>query len=228
MVDALVAAGALEGAVGVLGPAFAPSLEAVGAVPLPGLGAEAVAGQGPHGQHDVGMRALGAVAGRRTVDGQVGHHAAPDEFLPDEAPHQLEPLLARQLAGQRHLDLAGELGILALLGGLDGVPQLGAVLYPLGRVVGGEDLAVLDAALAAVVEHHPGAVIGDAVGSTIGGGAGGTAPGAPPDDLGRQMISRQRLSTADGFQGRGARPFPGGVRGNAPSVYDAPTEAERG
>jgi hypothetical protein len=44
-----------------------------------------------------------------------------------------------QLPGQGNFDLAGELGVLALLGALDDVPEGFPVEYPIGRALGRED-----------------------------------------------------------------------------------------
>ena len=85
----------------------------------------------------------------RRMERDVGHHPPRHERLPREPPHQLHPLRVGQLVGQRHAHLAGDLAVLARLGLLDPVPQLGPVGDPARRVGGGEDFRVIDAARAA-------------------------------------------------------------------------------
>jgi hypothetical protein len=66
---------------------------------------------------------------------------------------------------------------------LDGIPELGPVVRPLGRIGWGHDFAVVDAALLAVIEHQPGALIGDGFTSTISRRPGRAASGGSADGL---------------------------------------------
>ena len=80
---------------------------------------EAVEADSSGRQQDVGVR----VASVAAVVGDVGH-----ELIADEVANQLAALWLGQFDRQRDLDLAGELCILAPLGGLDLVPEAGAVV----------------------------------------------------------------------------------------------------
>jgi hypothetical protein len=73
---------------------------------------------------------------------------------------------------------------------LNGIPELGPVVCPLGRICRGHDFAVVDAALLAVVEHQAGALIGDGFTSTISRRPGRTASGGSANWLGREVIDR--------------------------------------
>jgi hypothetical protein len=59
---------------------------------------------------------------------EVGDHAAFDELLFDELAGERDALLLVQLARNRELHLAGKLRVLALLAGLDLVPQASAIV----------------------------------------------------------------------------------------------------
>ncbi len=85
---------------------------------------EAVEADSSGRQQDVGVR----VASVAAVVGDVGHHAGGHELIADEVANQLAALWLGQFDRQRDLDLAGELFILAPLGGLDLVPEAGAVV----------------------------------------------------------------------------------------------------
>lgn len=88
-----------------------------------------------HGQHDVRVRLQLAIRRTGPVHVQVRHHAAPDELLAHEVPHQPDRLGSSQLARQCDLDVAGELCVAALLPGLYLVPQRGAVQPAWGGTV---------------------------------------------------------------------------------------------
>src|SRR5260364_402638 len=60
-----------------------------------------------------------------------------------------------------HVDLAAKVGVLPLLGSLDGVPEFGPVVCPLGRVGRGQNLGVVDTALTRVVKHLSSALVGN-------------------------------------------------------------------
>ena len=74
-----------------------------------------------------------------------------------------------------HADLAGDLAVLAGLGFLDAVPQLGSVTDPIRRVVRGEDFGVIDTAPRRIIEGQPGTAIFDPLGHAIGRSRRGTA-----------------------------------------------------
>ncbi len=84
------------------------------------------------------------------VQSHVGNHAPINKGGLHEGSHQRDPLCVRQLVGQGDSHLASELGVLAPLHLLDGVPQRGPVPQGFGCAVRGEDLGVQDAG--AVVE----------------------------------------------------------------------------
>ena len=67
---------------------------------------------------------------------EVRDHSAIDELLFDELAGELDALLLVQLARDRELDLAGKLRVLALLAGLDLVPQRRAIIQTLRRAFG--------------------------------------------------------------------------------------------
>jgi hypothetical protein len=52
----------------------------------------------PHGEHDVGVRLLSIVAGRRGVNGEISDHAARDIFSGHPFPDQRDLLIAIKLA----------------------------------------------------------------------------------------------------------------------------------
>lgn len=84
-----------------------------------------------------------------------------------------------QLVGQGHAHLAGDLAVLAGLGFLDAVPQLGSVTDPIRRVVPvrGEDFGVIDTAPRRVVEDQPGAAVLDPLDTPVGNGRVALRPG---------------------------------------------------
>lgn len=100
------------------------------------------------------------------------------------------PLCIRQLVGQGDRHLAGKLGVLAPLHGLDGVPQRGPVFQGFGCSVRGEDLGMQDAGAVGVIMLQPLAVVLDALGCPVGGSGNGTAPRAAGDHLCGEMIDR--------------------------------------
>ena len=70
------------------------------------------------------MRLGLAVGADIPMDIEIGDHALFDELGLDEVAGQLDALFLGQLARNGELDLARKLRVLALLGGLDRVPQL--------------------------------------------------------------------------------------------------------
>ena len=95
-----------------------------------------------------------------------------------------------QLVGQGHADLAGDLAVLAGLGFLDTVPQLGSVGDPIRRVVRGEDLGVIDTAALGVIEDKASAAIFDTLRHTIGNCRRGAAALTAGNHRGSKMVDR--------------------------------------
>ena len=75
MVDARVDVEFGQPLIGELGPAFAPALDHLRAVPVPHLRAKAVLVHRAHGQHDMGMRFGDAVLGHVPMHIEIGDHA---------------------------------------------------------------------------------------------------------------------------------------------------------
>ncbi|SUZ33914.1 hypothetical protein ROE7235_03695 [Roseibaca ekhonensis] len=118
------------------------------------------------------MVALVALAPRR-VQGDVSHHATVHELRLCVVADQGDTLRMSQLVGQGHAHLAGDLAVLAGLGLLDAVPQLGSVTDPIRRMNRCEDFGVIDTAPRRVVEGKPGAAVFDTLGHTVGGSRSG-------------------------------------------------------
>ena len=127
MVDARVDVEFGQALVGKLGPAFAPALDHLGAVPVPHLLAEAVFVHGSHGQHDMGVGLGRPVLGHVPMHIEIGDHALIDELRLHEVAGEFDALGLRHLARKGELDLAGKLGVLADLERLDIVPEPFAV-----------------------------------------------------------------------------------------------------
>ena len=106
-----------------------------------------------------------------------------------EAVDELDLLAKVELARQAESELAGKLGVVALLGGLDGVPQALAILHP-GRCMGrcqdlgmdGGGVGGRRAAAAAV------ALVAKGLGGTDGGGGNGRAAVTAGDDPDRAVV----------------------------------------
>ena len=120
------------------------------------------------------MVALVAHTSRR-VQGDVRHHATVNELLLRIVADQGDTLRMGQLVGEGHADLAGDLAVLAGLGFLDAVPQLGSVTDPIRRVIRCEDFGVIDTAPCRVIEGKPGAAVFDTLRYTIGDSRRGAA-----------------------------------------------------
>ena len=150
------------------------------------FGPESGGRQRAGGQQDVGVGVVRIVE----VDAEVRDHALGDEFALDEVAEQRDLFGAGELDGQADFDLARDLGILALLRGLDRVPQALAVEYPVGCAIGREDFGVLDAALAAVVVGDAGSLFVEQRSRAVGRGGDGALAFGPLHDLCAQMINR--------------------------------------
>lgn len=134
--------------VDVASPRLAPAFKNFYPVPVADLGAEAVPVHRAHGEHDMGVGLGPAVFADVPMDIEVGDHALGDKFPFDEIPRQFDALAFVQFARNRELDLAGELGVLAFLGGFDRVPKRFTFPERIGNALGRYHLGMNDAALA--------------------------------------------------------------------------------
>src|ERR1700761_5539101 len=135
------------------------------------------------------MRVLGVVP----MEGNIRDHAPRNKRALGEVAQQLHLLALRQLDGQGDLDVACKLSILAPLDRLNRIPQRVAVVDPSGRVLGGEDFAVFDAALAGIVERDPEALVMQLLGGAIGCRGDRRLPLPAGDDLGTEVINRHGI-----------------------------------
>ena len=175
MIYAVLDAGAFKGRVAVPRPRLPPALKNLDLVPVAVLGGKALCIHLTGGQQNVGvMIALVPLAPRR-VQGDISHHATVHELRLCVVADQGDPLPMGQLVGKGHTNLAGDLAVLAGLGFLDAVPQLGSVTDPIRRVVRGEDFGVIDTAPRRIIEGQPGTAIFDPLGHAIGRSRRGTA-----------------------------------------------------
>ena len=126
------------------------------------------------------------------MQSHIRNHAPIDKGGLHEGTHQRGPLCVRQLVGQGDRHLAGELGVLASLHLLDGVPQRGSIPQGFGCAVRGEDLGVQDAGAVGVIMLQALAVVLNTLGCPVGGSGNGTAPRAAGDHLCGEMIDRHR------------------------------------
>ena len=88
-----------------------------------------------------------------------------------------------EFVGQGQGDLAGKLRILALLGSLDRVPQIGPVGEGFGRAFGQHHFGMKDACLVGEIMIAVDAFIVQSLARTIGRSRYGTASARPSDDL---------------------------------------------
>ena len=87
-----------------------------------------------------------------TIDKAGGDIVGPPNEVPlHKAAHQFQPLRGVQFVRQCHVELAGKLGVLALLHALDGAPQQFPVLQPCGGADRHHDFRMGDPAPAAVI-----------------------------------------------------------------------------
>ena len=178
--------------VGQLRPAFAPTLDHLGAVPVPHLLAEAVFVHGSHGQHDMGVGLGRPVLGHVPMHIEVGDHALIDKLRLHEVAGEFDALCSRHLARKGELDLAGELGVLPDLERLDIVPEPFAVAPCLGRILWQHDLGMDHAALVGEVVTALKPVVAQPRGRSVGGGGHRAGAGLAADDLDVKMIDRHR------------------------------------
>ena len=172
------------------GPGFAPMLQLLGAVPLPHLGAEAVLIYRAHGQHDMGVRLELAVRADVPMDVEIGNHAAIHELGLDEVAGQFDALFLCQFARDGELHLAGKLSILALLGGLDRIPETLALPKLIGSILRRHHLRMDDAALVGEVMVTVQPLIVKPGCRTIGGRGQRARTVGAADDLRGEMVDR--------------------------------------
>ena len=147
MIDPCLDAKLCQALIDMRSPCLAPMLQQLRAVPIPDLGAEPVLVHGAHGQHDMGMGLGTAVFADVPMDVEIGDHALGNKLALHKIARQFDSLRLAHLAGNRELDLAGELSILALLGGFDCVPEKFAVTKLIGNALQCHNLGMNDAAL---------------------------------------------------------------------------------
>jgi hypothetical protein len=131
----------------VLGPGFTPGCKQLGPIPVAHLGAEPVFADLARRQHDMGVRLGLAVGADIPMQVEIGDHPAIDERALDEVARQPDALGLVQLARNRKLDLARQLGILAQLGCLNRIPQLFPIVPRLRRAIRQHHLGMNDAGL---------------------------------------------------------------------------------
>lgn len=68
----------------------------------------------------------------RRVNGDVGNHAFVDKLLLNEVQEQRLALRLVEFMGQAQLDFAGKLRVLAAFDSFHSVPELSAVVHPVG------------------------------------------------------------------------------------------------
>ena len=147
MIDARVDVEFGQALIGKLGPALAPALDQLGAVPVAHLRAKTVLVDRAHGQHDMGMGFGHAVLGHVPMHIEIGDHAPIDELGLNEVAGQFDALRLAHFARDGEFDLAGKLGVLADFERLDIVPQPFAVAPCLWRILRQHHLGMDDAAL---------------------------------------------------------------------------------
>jgi hypothetical protein len=74
---------------------------------------------------------------------KVGDHALVDEGAAGEIAGERDLFGLLEFDGDPYFDVAGELGVLAGFDSVDGVLEGEAVIDPVGRAVGGQDLLLL-------------------------------------------------------------------------------------
>jgi hypothetical protein len=187
MIDPRIDVAFRQRAVDMICPPLAPLLNERDLVPVADLRAKAVlcdlAPNFPHREHDMRVRLGLAVLADIPMDIEIGDHALLYELDLHELACQLDVFLLRQFAGQGDLDLAGKLGILALFGSFDRVPQGSAVGEGFGRALGQHHFGMKDACLVGEVMVAVDPLIVQPFACTIGRCRNGTASARPSDDL---------------------------------------------
>lgn len=190
MVDARVDVEFGQPLVDMLGPAFAPTLHHLGAVPVPDFRAETVLVHRAHGEHDMGMGFGHPVLADVPMHIQIGNHALIDKLRLREVAGKLDALRPRHLARDCKLHLAGKLGVLPHLERLDIVPEPFAAGPLLRGAIRQQHLGIDDTTLGGKVLHAVDALVAHTRGRTVGGGCHRARPGLAADDLDVKMIDR--------------------------------------
>ena len=107
------------------------------------------------------------------MEGYIGDHASLDECGLDKFSGEGLHRFCGEFSGEGNVDFSAELGIFALFGVFDGIPELGAVFCPVGGIGWGEDEGEVYVGFVAVVVGDAGAFVGDAGAAAVGGSAGG-------------------------------------------------------
>ena len=178
--------------IGKLGPALAPALHHLSAVPVPHLLAKAVLVHRPHGQHDMGMRFGHAVLGHVPMHIEVGDHASIDEFAPNEVAGQFDALGLTHLTRDGKFDFAGKLSIFPDLEGFNIAPEAFAVVPRFWRIVGQHHLGMDDAALDGKILVTAEPFVPQPRAGAVGGRRHCAASGLAANDLDVKMIDRHR------------------------------------
>jgi hypothetical protein len=147
MVDPRVNVEFRQPLIGKVGPAFAPALDHLRAVPVPDLRAETVLVHRAHGEHDMGMGFGHVVLAHIPMHVEIGDHAQTYELRPREVAGEFNALRLRQFARNGEFHFAGKLGVLADFERLDIVPEPFAVAPCLRRIFRQHHLGMDDAAL---------------------------------------------------------------------------------
>ena len=151
MVDPRVDVEFGQALIGKLGPAFAPALDHLRAVPLPHLLAKAVLVPSPTWRM-VSMTWAWGLGMPSSAMSQCTLRSAimprSHEFAPNEVAGEFDALCLSHLARDGEFDLAGELGILADFERLDIVPEPLAVAPCFRRILRQHHFGMDDAALA--------------------------------------------------------------------------------
>ena len=109
------------------------------------------------------------------------------------APMVPDGLVAGEFARQGDFQLAGELGVEAALGRLDGVPQGGAVMPGFRGTGGEEDGAMYDTLFARVIPPLAEMLVAEPFPGAIGGRSDDAAALASGDNPGAQMVDGHAL-----------------------------------
>ncbi len=121
---------------------------------------------------------------------EIGDHAAIDELGFHELARQPDAFRLVQLAGQRELDLASQLRVLADLYRLDVIPQPLEIKQMLRRAIGQHDFGMDDAGLVRKVVGAIEPFIAQPGGRAIGRGGKRAGAVCARDHLCREMVDR--------------------------------------
>ena len=178
--------------IGKLGPAFAPALDHLGAVPVAHLRPEAVLIDRPHRQHDMRMGLRHAVLADIPMHIEVSDHALIDKLGLHEVAGKLDALGLCHLARNGELHLAGKLRVFSDLEGFDIVPEPFAVAPLLGRFLRQHDLGMDDTALGREVVATLQPLVVQPRGRAVGGRRHRAGASLSANDLDVKMIDRHR------------------------------------